>query len=74
MGGVSSYLVQIEDCKMHALLALLAAVMAVSAVAAGIASAFSKAAIFALLALAPVLFRYHARLYVIFKTLPRDVK
>ncbi|KAI5635961.1 AMP-binding enzyme domain-containing protein [Phthorimaea operculella] len=59
---------------MDALLAALVALMAVAAAMAAVLSTLSKAAIFALLAVAPCVYRYRKRIYVIIKTLPRDTK
>ncbi|VVC90310.1 unnamed protein product [Leptidea sinapis] len=59
---------------MDALLAALVALMAVAAAMAAVLSTLSKAAIFALLAIAPCVYRYRKRIYVIVKTLPRDTK
>lgn len=60
--------------KMDAILAALVALMALAAAMTAVLSTFSKAAIFAILAIAPCLYRYRRRLYIIIKTLPRDVK
>ncbi|XP_014362762.2 long-chain fatty acid transport protein 4 [Papilio machaon] len=59
---------------MDAILAALVALMALAAAMAAVLSTLSKAAIFALLAVAPCLYRYRKRIYVIVKTLPRDLK
>ncbi|CAG9784543.1 unnamed protein product [Diatraea saccharalis] len=59
---------------MDAVLAALVALMALAAAMAAVLSTLSKAAIFALLAIAPCLYRYRKRIYVILKTLPRDTK
>ncbi|XP_038222993.1 long-chain fatty acid transport protein 4-like [Zerene cesonia] len=59
---------------MDALLAALVALMALAAAMAAVLSTLSKAAIFALLAVAPCIYRYRKRIYVIVKTLPRDLK
>ncbi|XP_049872983.1 long-chain fatty acid transport protein 4-like [Pectinophora gossypiella] len=59
---------------MDALLAALVALMALAAAMAAVLSTLSKAAIFALLAIAPCVYRYRKRIYVIVKTLPRDAK
>ncbi|KPI93922.1 PREDICTED: long-chain fatty acid transport protein 4-like [Papilio xuthus] len=59
---------------MDAILAALVALMALAAAMAAVLSTLSKAAIFALLAVAPCLYRYRKRIYVIIKTLPRDLK
>ncbi|KAL4715147.1 hypothetical protein ACJJTC_012194 [Scirpophaga incertulas] len=59
---------------MDAILAALVALMALAAAMAAVLSTLSKAAIFALLAIAPCLYRYRKRIYVIVKTLPRDTK
>lgn len=59
---------------MDAILAALVALMALAAAMAAVLSTLSKAAIFALLAIAPCVYRYRKRIYVIVKTLPRDLK
>ncbi|KAL0849047.1 hypothetical protein ABMA28_013410 [Loxostege sticticalis] len=59
---------------MDAVLAALVALMALAAAMAAVLSTLSKAAIFALLAIAPCVYRYRKRIYVIVKTLPRDLK
>lgn len=59
---------------MDAILAALVSLMAVAAAMAAVLSTFSKAAIFALLAVAPCIYRYRRMIYVIIKTLPRDLK
>ncbi|CAK1603333.1 unnamed protein product [Parnassius mnemosyne] len=59
---------------MDAILAALVALMALAAAMAAVLSTLSKAAIFALLAIAPCVYRYRKRIYVIIKTLPRDLK
>lgn len=59
--------------KMDALLAALVALMALAAAMAAVLSTLSKAAIFALLAIAPCVYRYRKRIYVIWMTLPRDL-
>ncbi|XP_022125784.2 long-chain fatty acid transport protein 4 [Pieris rapae] len=59
---------------MDALLAALVALMALAAAMAAVLSTLSKAAIFALLAIAPCVYRYRKKIYVIVKTLPRDLK
>ncbi|XP_073941562.1 long-chain fatty acid transport protein 4-like [Choristoneura fumiferana] len=59
---------------MDAVLAALVALMALAAAMAAVISTLSKAAIFALLAIAPCVYRYRKRIYVIVKTLPRDLK
>lgn len=59
---------------MDALLAALVALMAVAAAMAAVLSTLSKAAIFAILAIAPCVYRYRKQLYIIFVTLPRDLK
>ncbi|KAJ0181727.1 hypothetical protein K1T71_002449 [Dendrolimus kikuchii] len=59
---------------MDAILAALVALMALAAAMAAVLSTLSKAAIFALLAVAPCLYRYRRQIYVFIKTLPRDTK
>ncbi|XP_063838760.1 long-chain fatty acid transport protein 4-like isoform X1 [Ostrinia nubilalis] len=59
---------------MDAVLAALVALMALAAAMAAVLSTLSKAAIFALLAIAPCVYGYRKRIYVIIKTLPRDLK
>lgn len=60
--------------SMDAILAALVALMGLAAAMAAVLSTLSKAAIFALLAAAPCIFRYRKRIYIIIKTLPRDTK
>uniref|UniRef100_A0A1L8D6D8 Very long-chain fatty acid transport protein n=1 Tax=Plutella xylostella TaxID=51655 RepID=A0A1L8D6D8_PLUXY len=59
---------------MDALLAALVALMALAAAMATGLSTLSKAAIFALLAVAPCIYRYRKHIYILIKTLPRDLK
>lgn len=65
---------QFESPTMDAILAALVALMALAAAMAAVLSTLSKAAIFALLAVAPCVYRYRKWIYVFVKTLPRDTK
>lgn len=65
---------QLTSPTMDAILAALVALMALAAAMAAVLSTLSKAAIFALLAVAPCVYRYRKWIYVFVKTLPRDTK
>lgn len=65
---------QLGSPTMDAILAALVALMALAAAMAAVLSTLSKAAIFALLAIAPCVYRYRKWIYVFVKTLPRDTK